>query len=214
MVATFAFWCFALLHSTLVSHRFQRWVERRVGKLLMLAFYRLAFTLINGVVLSILSLIILTIPDRNLYSTSGGLYWALRSVQIVGFVLLLFSARGVDLLKFVGLRQALYFLLHKEAFEELRPVREELLDTSGMYGVVRHPMYLSVLVMMWATPAMSLIYLSLALNVTLYFYIGSYLEERRLVARFGQEYVRYQEQVSRLFPWRWLLALPREEILR
>lgn len=83
-----------------------------------------------------------------------------------------------------------------------------------MYGVVRHPVYLSVLVMMWATPAMSLTYLGLALNVTLCFYIGSYLEERRLVSRFGQEYGRYQEQVSRLFPWRWLLALPREDTLR
>jgi protein-S-isoprenylcysteine O-methyltransferase Ste14 len=214
MVATLAFWCFALLHSTLVSHRFQKWVERRVGEVLMLAFYRLAFTLINGVFLSILGLIILTIPDRNLYSTSGALCWALRSLQIVGLVLLLLSARGVDLLEFVGLRQALYFLVHKEASEKVRPFREEGLDISGMYRVVRHPMYFSVLVMMWATPAMSLVYLTLALNVSLYFCIGSYLEERRLVAQFGPEYVRYQEQVPRLVPWRWLLALPSKDILR
>jgi len=207
MVATLAFWCFALLHSTLVSHRFERWVQGRVGKVPRLAFYRLAFTLISGVVLSILGFIFLTIPDRNLYLTSGALYWALRSIQIVGLVLLLLSARGVDLLKFVGLRQAFHFLLHKEVPEELYTSGEEGLDTSGMYGVVRHPMYFSILVMMWATPAMSLTYLTLALNVTLYFCIGSLLEERRLVAQFGEQYVRYQEQVPRLFPWRWLLAL-------
>jgi len=214
MVATLAFWCFALLHSALVSHRFQSWVERQVGEVMTLAFYRLAFTLINGVVLSTLGLIILTIPDTYLYSTSGAPYWALRSVQIVGLVLLLLSARDVDLLKFVGLKQALYFLVHKEASDGLHSFRREELDTSGMYGVVRHPMYFSSLVFMWATPAMSLTYLTLALNVTLYFYIGSCLEERRLVAQFGPRYVRYQERVPRLFPWRWLLALPKEAALR
>jgi protein-S-isoprenylcysteine O-methyltransferase Ste14 len=195
-----------------VSHRFQRWVESQVGKVLTLAFYRLAFTSINGVVLSILGLIALNIPDRNLYSTSGALYWALRSVQIVGLVLLLVSARDVDILKFFGLRQAFYFVRHREASEDLSPFREEGLDTSGMYEVVRHPMYFSALVMIWATPAMSLTYLILAFNVTLYFWLGSYLEERRLVGRFGQRYVRYKERVPRLFPWRWVLALPRKGI--
>jgi protein-S-isoprenylcysteine O-methyltransferase Ste14 len=211
---TLAFWCFALLHSTLVSHRFERWVESRVGGVLTLALYRLTFTLINGVVLSILGLMVLTIPDRNLYSTSGALYWALRSMQIAGVALLLLSARDVDLLKFFGFRQAFYFLLRGEASEEQYPFREEELDISGMYEVVRHPMYFSALVMMWTTPAMSLTYLTLALNITLYFYIGSYLEERRLVALFGQQYVRYQAQVSRLFPWRWLLAFSRKGVLR
>jgi protein-S-isoprenylcysteine O-methyltransferase Ste14 len=213
MLATLAFWCFALLHSSLVSQRFQGWVERRAGEVLMLAFYRLVFTLINGVALSILGSILAVIPDRHLYSTSGALYWTLRSIQIVGLFLLVLSARGLDVLKFIGVRQALHFLLHKEASEELLPFREEALDTSGMYAVVRHPMYFSILLIMWATPVMSAIYLTLACNLTLYFWIGSYLEERRLLARFGQEYVHYQEQVPRLLPWRPLRAL-RKEVLQ
>jgi protein-S-isoprenylcysteine O-methyltransferase Ste14 len=176
----------------------------------MLAFYRLAFTLINGVVLSILGLIALNIPDRNLYSASGVLHWALRFIRTIGFVLLLASARDVDLLKFFGFRQAFHFLRYGDASEELRPFREEGLDTSGMYEIVRHPMYFSALVMIWGTPDMSLTYLILAFNVTVYFWLGSYLEERRLVAQFGQQYIRYKERVPRLFPWRWLLALPRK----
>ncbi len=211
MVLTLAFWCFALLHSTLVSHRFQSWVECRVGTVAMLAFYRLAFTLINGVVLSALGLIVLAIPDRNLYSTSGLPYWALRSIQVVGLVLLLLSARKVDLLMFVGLRQAFHFLLRREALEGISVSQGEDLDTSGMYGLMRHPMYFSALLLIWASPAMSLVYLTLALNATLYFWVGSYLEERRLLAQFGQQYADYQKRVPRLFPWRWLLALRRRQ---
>ena len=69
-MASLAFWCFALLHSTLASHRFKRFVERPAGQELRPTFYRLAFTLINGSVLSVLALIVLTIPGRDLYSTS------------------------------------------------------------------------------------------------------------------------------------------------
>jgi len=207
LVGTLAFWCFALLHSTLVSLRFQSWVEGRVGKVLMLAFYRLAFTIINGIALAALGLVILNIPDRNLYSASGALYWALRSIQVLGLVVLLLSSRHVDLLGFIGLRQAFHFLLRKEVWGERYPFWAGELDTSGVYGVVRHPQYFSILLIMWPTPAMSLTYLILALNVTLYFWVGSYLEERRLVEQFGQQYTHYRRGVARLFPWRWLWAL-------
>jgi protein-S-isoprenylcysteine O-methyltransferase Ste14 len=208
IVSTLAFWCFALLHSTLVSVRFQTWIERRIGKDLMLAFYRLAFTVASGLALVGLGLVVHHLPSRILYATSDSLSWALRSVQVIGLGLLLLSARHTDFLKFIGLRQATYFLLLRDGSEEMLPFREEELDTSSMYGLVRHPQYLSALVIIWAGPAMSLTRLALALNMTLYFYVGSCLEERRLVTRFGQEYVRYQERVPRIFPWRWLLSLP------
>ncbi len=209
VVSTLAFWCFALLHSTLVSVRFQTRIEGRIGKDLMLAFYRLAFTVASGVALVALRLVVHHLPSRTLYATSGSLSWAVRSVQVIGLGLLLLSARHMDFLKFIGLRQAAHFLLRGDGSEELLPFREQELDTSRMYGLVRHPQYLSALVMIWAAPTMSLTRLALALNVTLYFCVGSCLEERRLVTRFGQEYVRYQQQVPRIFPWRWLLALPR-----
>jgi protein-S-isoprenylcysteine O-methyltransferase Ste14 len=208
VVLTLAFWCFALLHSTMVALRFQARLEGRIGKDFMLAFYRLGFTVASGLGLFALALVVHHLPNRTLYATSGSLSWALRFVQVIGLGLLLLSARRMDLLKFIGVRQAIHFLRPGDVSEQLLLFREEELDTSGMYGLVRHPQYLSVLVMMWAAPAVSLTYLTIAVNTTLYFCIGSYLEERRLVAQFGQMYVRYQRQVPRVFPWRWLLTLP------
>ena len=208
VVSTLALWCFALLHSTLVSLSFQTRVEGRIGKDLMLAFYRLVFTVASGVALFALGLVVHHLPNRTLYATSGSLSWALHSVQVIGLGLLLLSARRMDLLRFIGLRQAVHFLLRGDVSEELLRLREEKLDTSGIYGATRHPQYFSALLMIWAAPAMSLTSLMLAVNTTLYFCIGSYLEERRLVAQFGQRYVRYQRQAPSVFPWRWLLTLP------
>jgi protein-S-isoprenylcysteine O-methyltransferase Ste14 len=37
----------------------------------------------------------------------------------------------------------------------------------------------------------------------LYFYVGTFFEERRMVRTFGQEYRDYQRRVPRFLPVRW-----------
>ncbi|MCK4342573.1 MAG: isoprenylcysteine carboxylmethyltransferase family protein [Phycisphaerae bacterium] len=72
----------------------------------------------------------------------------------------------------------------------------------GIYGVVRHPRYLSVVV---GTLGMALVinYVGVyAITLLLYalLYVIIRLEERELLARFGQEYAEYQSRVPRLIP--------------
>jgi protein-S-isoprenylcysteine O-methyltransferase Ste14 len=38
--------------------------------------------------------------------------------------------------------------------------------------------------------------------VVLYFYVGTFFEERRMVRKFGEEYRKYQESVPRFLPLR------------
>jgi methanethiol S-methyltransferase len=42
--------------------------------------------------------------------------------------------------------------------------------------------------------------------ISVYFIVGSFLEERKLLREFGDKYREYQQTVSMLFPWRWLKA--------
>jgi len=57
------------------------------------------------------------------------------------------------------------------------------LQTGLLYRWLRHPMYVGVLLAVWATPRMTVGHLLLAAGMTLYILIAMRYEERDLVAR-------------------------------
>jgi protein-S-isoprenylcysteine O-methyltransferase Ste14 len=100
----------------------------------------------------------------------------------------------------------------------LRPIREHLrgdrghpsatdasdtpLVVRGPYRWVRHPLYSCVIVLLWADPVVSLDRLVFAAVWTTWICIGALLEERDLLADFGDTYRQYRRQVPILIPWR------------
>lgn len=74
------------------------------------------------------------------------------------------------------------------------------LSREGAYGWVRHPAYLLTLAAWFVTPMLSLDRLAFGIGMAVYLAIGIRLEERRLVAKFGQAYLDYQRTVPMLFP--------------
>ncbi|HXY41982.1 MAG TPA: isoprenylcysteine carboxylmethyltransferase family protein [Vicinamibacteria bacterium] len=100
----------------------------------------------------------------------------------------------------------------------LRPIRRHLRDgdappapppdaasrfvVRGPYRWVRHPLYLAMIVLLWADPSMTPARLELALLWTAWIFVGARLEERDLAADLGDPYRSYRERVPMLIPWR------------
>src|SRR3990170_4710005 len=69
-----------------------------------------------------------------------------------------------------------------------------------LYGVVRHPLYLGISVVLVFPPVQTRNSLLSTAMVVLYFYVGTFFEERRMVRKFGEEYRKYREHVPRFLP--------------
>jgi protein-S-isoprenylcysteine O-methyltransferase Ste14 len=74
-----------------------------------------------------------------------------------------------------------------------------------MYRWVRHPLYFWGLVFIWLMPQMTVNRLALFAVFSVYLYVGTFFEERRLVEEFGDDYREYQRRVPRLIPAPWAL---------
>ena len=72
----------------------------------------------------------------------------------------------------------------------------------GPYRWVRHPLYLTTLLMIWSYPDLTADRLLFNLLFTAWIIVGTVLEERDLVAEYGEAYRQYQRAVPMLLPYR------------
>ena len=85
---------------------------------------------------------------------------------------------------------------------DMRTDRKAKLVTEGIYSQVRHPLYLATLLVF---SAFVLIYpfpvvIVFSLSMIIYTMIGAYLEERKLVKHYGNEYLEYKKTAGFIFP--------------
>jgi protein-S-isoprenylcysteine O-methyltransferase Ste14 len=186
---------FALLHSATVSAPWQRWLRRKLGDARFGAFHRLGYTVVSVVTLSLLLLHLRSLPDRILFSLFPPLRWLFRLLQGAGLLFLLRTP--VRLPEFLGIRQAAAYLRSGGAAPPEDPPR---LCTGKSYGIVRHPLYLGCIAVIAFQPDQTVVSSASSVAAILYFWIGTFHEESRLVEAFGDEYREYRRRVPRLLP--------------
>ena len=129
-----------------------------------------------------------------MWHATGGLATLLTAVQAAGGVFTLVAARRLDVLELAGVRQALH----------MPSGRITGLDSSGPYGLVRHPIYFAWLLLVWPAPLMNGTRLVFAAVSTIYLRVAIPYEERDLRRHFGAAYDTYSARVRwKLMPGIW-----------
>lgn len=195
---TLSFIAWAIVHSVTAATIPKAWIRRKMGEAAYEGLYRLIYNLFATVTfLPVLFLLATRVPETLLWSATGSYLWLARAFQLVGILGLILSLFQTDIWEFAGIKQALRYLSRTE--DAARPSK---LVTKGAYALVRHPLYLFSLIVLWFNPVVRIDTLVFNLLSTLYFWMGSRYEERRLSAHFGVAYREYQQRVPYLLPVR------------
>ncbi len=179
---------FAVQHSGMARPAFKRWLTRYIPK----AAERSTYVLLSTVCLALM---------MWLWAPLGGVIWnvstgwaatTLTALYLGSWLFLLYASFLLDHFDLFGLRQVFYGLKGEQS-----PALE--FQTPAMYRIVRHPIYLGWMGIIWITPTMTVTHFVFAALSTAYIVIGTYLEERDLEA-VHPEYSEYRKQVPAIFP--------------
>jgi protein-S-isoprenylcysteine O-methyltransferase Ste14 len=179
-----------------VSEGYERRVRRLIGDHAFDAYHRLAFTAYSSAAFALLLLYLRTIPDNPFYRIEGPLRYVFHGIQLGGIAFLLWTPW--DLKEFLGFRQ---WERHRTG-PSRESSRDALLYTGKAYGLVRHPLYLGCSLILLFHPTQSRNSAASVTMAVLYFYMGTFFEERRLVKKFGDAYLTYRRNVPRFLPLR------------
>ncbi len=181
---------FFVQHSGMVRQSFRRWLAGFVPEHYVGASYSIA----SGIVL--LAVVLLWQESEQVIANATAAWsWISRTLfflAVGGVIWGALALNGFDSLGLKPIRNRF-----KTSVQE-----SSTLTVRGPYRWVRHPLYFFVLLMIWSYPNLTVDRALFNVLWTVWIFIGSVLEERDLVAEFGDRYREYQRNVPMLIPKR------------
>ena len=188
---TFLCLVFFVQHSGMIRRACRRWSARFIPEHYTGAVYSIA----SGIAL--LTLVALWQESTSVLAEPEGVArWLMRGLYflaILGFAWVKLALGSFDAL---GVQPIVDRLRH-------RTTPPLPFIACGPYRWMRHPMYTFSLLMFWSYPDLTTDRLLFNFVWTIWIFVGSILEERDLVAVFGEAYRDYQRKVPMLIPYRW-----------
>ena len=185
---------FGVIHSLMIDPAFSKLVSKVVGRYFV--FYRLTYNLISMVLLG--SLLAFTRKVDSTFIVYFSPPWSIIQylLQISSLVIFLWALFSYDVFEFLGVRPILDFMRGKVSIIE----ENQLLTKHGLLGIVRHPMYVATIIIMWSLNSTRADIIT-HIILTVYIIVGIKLEEKKLISKYGQAYIAYQREVPALIPF-------------
>lgn len=174
---------FAVLHSALLWPSIRSWLNRQMPPSLGGSFF------CTATCVSLFLTMELWRPSPvSLWHVTGAPAWALSAMFLVSWGALTYSLWLTGFGFQTGFSPWWAWVRGQDV-----PRRNFVLK--GAYKIIRHPVYLSFLGLVWFNPLMTIDRLTLAVLWTAHIFIGSYLKDRRLERYIGEPYREYQTRV-------------------
>jgi len=173
---------FGVLHSLTATESLKLWIYR---KGIAEHHYRLVYSIFGLMTTGVWLMLIYGLPDVPFYQLEGFGRYVLYFLQLVGVSIVFSTLIPIDGAEFLGLKKPKH--------------QADPFVVRGIYQYIRHPMYAGSMLFLLAKPEMSMNSFHFALAVSLYFMMGSRLEEKRMLAN-RPDYAKYQQQVGAFIP--------------
>ena len=180
---------FGVLHSVLATD----WVKQRMQLWLGAGYkyYHVGYSVFAAVTLMLVLSFQFTMQSRLLFTVPVWLRWMVWVPLLAGISIMA-----------VVIRKYFFSLSGISVFFKSSAQRGATLELGGLNRYVRHPLYAGTLLFIW-----SLFLLIPFLNnllaciiITVYTIAGARLEEKKLVAQFGEQYSSYKKSVPMIIP--------------
>jgi protein-S-isoprenylcysteine O-methyltransferase Ste14 len=179
---------FALQHSIMARPAFKRAWTKVIPVAIERSTYVLASTLILAAIV-------------YYWQPLGGVIWeitnpvtvgAVYALFAIGWAILFLASFQINHFDLFGLRQVWLYFTGK-------PYTPLSFKTPWLYRYMRHPLYVGLMIGLWAAPVMTVAHLVFALLCTGYIFIGVIFEEKDLDNALP-EYKQYKKQVPMFVP--------------
>jgi protein-S-isoprenylcysteine O-methyltransferase Ste14 len=179
---------YGFIHTLLASNTLKNLLKSILGR--FSAYYRILYNVLSTILL-------IPIIQFQFSNSSKILLEQSLMNQILGGLMMgsgiflgISALKHYDLSEFLGI-------------DELKgKIKPKVLMVDELSSIVRHPLYLGILVTVWGYFGFfgTSLGLTTAVALTVYIRIGIYFEEKKLVEVYGKTYQKYQKEVPMLIP--------------
>ncbi len=179
-------WC--LLHSLLITPSVTNLLKEKLKK--SYTYFRIFYNIFATLTFVGVSYYAKTIHDSVLFSPNGYQQIIQLILFVISILLFVMGTKNYDMMQFLGLMQ-----IKQENNGQGIGVSGEF-KQSGILRYTRHPWYLASFLILWSG-YIDLTYTRFIMNAvfTLYLFVGTILEEKKMVDQFGESYRTYQKKV-------------------